>query len=110
MAFRIAAASSDGEQIDEHFGRASTFYVYDITAEAITFIEKRSRFASSDTEPDRFAEITETLKGCHGVAVSQIGPAAIQYLAARGFRVFEAPYPIRPVLAKLQEALRESRL
>ena len=37
---KVAVASSDGIMINQHFGRADTFYVYEL-GDGIRFLEKR---------------------------------------------------------------------
>ncbi|MHB8761585.1 MAG: NifB/NifX family molybdenum-iron cluster-binding protein [Coriobacteriia bacterium] len=38
---KVAFATTSGEAVDEHFGRASTFAVYDVTPEGTIFLEMR---------------------------------------------------------------------
>lgn len=102
MAFRVAAASSDGEQIDLHFGQAHTFYIYELTEESARFVEKRSMLLTDGHSTEKFRDLSQALKDCDALLVSQIGPAAAQYVLQAGLRVFEAPYPIEPVLEKLR--------
>ena len=39
---KIAFATTDGQNIDEHFGRAAKFAVYDLKPDAYTFVEMRT--------------------------------------------------------------------
>lgn len=107
MAFRVAAASSDGETVDLHFGQAHTFYVYDLEAAETRFVEKRSLILADGHSVGKFEDISTSLSDCDAVIVSQIGPSAAQYLLQNGLRVFEAPYPIEPVLEKLRTSVLE---
>ena len=65
MAYKIAAASSDGVNIDVHFGAAQSFLIYEVNDKGeFSFLEKRdydeSREAESiDGKPAKTA-------GCHG--------------------------------------------
>lgn len=102
MAFRVAAASSDGITIDLHFGQAHTFYIYELTDTTARLIEKRSIFLTEGHSENKFQHLSDTLKDCNALLVSQIGVSAAQYVLRTGLRVFEAPYPIEPVLEKLR--------
>ena len=48
---KVAFATTTGSQIDEHFGRAGMFAVYDITPEGSEFLELR-RVSDSDLDID----------------------------------------------------------
>lgn len=102
MAFRVAAASSDGITIDLHFGQAHTFYIYELTDDSAQLLEKRSMFLTEGHSEDKFQNLSGALKDCDALLVSQIGPSAAQYVLRTGLRVFEAPYPIELVLEKLR--------
>ncbi|MFT8889793.1 MAG: NifB/NifX family molybdenum-iron cluster-binding protein [Ethanoligenens sp.] len=102
MAFRVAAASSDGIAINLHFGQAHTLYIYELTENAAWLVEKRNMFLTEGHRVDKFQNLSAALKDCDALLVSQIGPTAAQYILGTGLRVFEAPYPIEPVLEKLR--------
>ncbi len=77
---RVAFATGDGINVDEHFGWAHTFVLYDVSAEKIT---KAGRIVFSSEKLDErgndeklFGKI-EALEGCHIVYSQAIGgPAA----------------------------------
>lgn len=101
MVSRIAVASSDGVNVDLHFARASQFYIYDIRDSGFEFIELRKCNAAFGHNQNEFDKTLEKLEGCKAVIVNRVGTGALQFLAARGFRVFEAPYPVKDVLNKI---------
>lgn len=107
MAFRVAAASSDGETIDLHFGGAHTFYIYDLEKDAQTFVEKRGLLLENGHSDAKFDSLTDRLSDCDAVLVAQIGPGAARHVLQSGLRVFEAPYALQPVLQKLRHQLFE---
>jgi nitrogen fixation protein NifX len=80
---RIAAVSTDGLNVDEHFGKAQRFLIYDL-GDQLTFVEERSTESLSVGDPghafdaDKFSRILSMLKDCSKVYVTQIGemPAA----------------------------------
>lgn len=101
MTYRVAVASSDGRNIDLHFARANQFYIYDLHEESFEFIELRKRDVILAHNENEFDKAMQKLHDCTAVIVSQIGRGALGYVSNKGFRVFEAPYPIEPVLEKL---------
>ncbi len=99
--YRIAVASSDGVNIDLHFARASTFYIYEIGDKTYEFLELRNIDAILRHDEYEFDRVLKSLEDCGAVIVSQIGIGALASVASKGLRVFEAPYPIESVLNKL---------
>ena len=80
---RIAAASTDGLHVNEHFGKATRFLIYDVD-DQMFWIEDRPTESLSEEDPDhpfdadKFLRIAAVLKDCSKVYVSRIGdtPAA----------------------------------
>jgi nitrogen fixation protein NifX len=80
---RIAAVSTDGLNVDDHFGKALRFLIYDFD-NRLTFVEERNAESLSAGDPahafdaDKFDRILSVLKDCSKVYVTQIGetPAA----------------------------------
>ncbi|MHB1323936.1 MAG: NifB/NifX family molybdenum-iron cluster-binding protein [Coriobacteriia bacterium] len=64
---KVAFATTSGEAVDEHFGRASTFAVYDVTPAGTEFLEMR-RVAEGDF--DDLIISTRGLGSLHEDAVS----------------------------------------
>ena len=75
---RIAAASTDGLHVNEHFGKATRFLIYDVDHK-MSWIEARPTESLSEGDPDhpfnaeRFGRIAALLKDCSKVYVSRIG-------------------------------------
>lgn len=80
---RIAAVSTDGLHVNEHFGKATRFLIYDVD-EQMSWVEDRPTESLSEDDPnhpfdvDKFGRIASLLKDCSKVYVSRIGvtPAA----------------------------------
>lgn len=80
---RIAAVSTDGLNVDDHFGKAQRFLIYDLD-DQLTLVEERPTESLSvgdpahDFDADKFNRILSVLKDCSKVYVTQIGemPAA----------------------------------
>lgn len=64
---KVAFATTTGSQIDEHFGRAGTFAVYDITPEGATLLELR-KVAEGDLDTD--VVVTRGMGALHEEAVA----------------------------------------
>jgi nitrogen fixation protein NifX len=86
---RIAAVSTDGLNVDEHFGKADRFLIYDL-GDRMTFVEDRptKKLSVGDPghpfDPDRFARIAALLKDCSKVYATQIGTVPAAKLNALG--------------------------
>ncbi len=104
---RIAAATSDGFTVNEHFGHAKFFRVYDLGEKGHTFVEIRDAVAvcqhSLGHDTTRFDKIIELLSDCDAVLVQKIGEGAAAYLISKGVRVFEVSGSIDAVLKKFIE-------
>jgi len=86
---RIAAFSTDGHNVDEHFGKAVRFLIYDLN-DGVTFVEERSAEPLSVNDPDhafdadKFSRIVALLKDCRKVYITQIGSVPAAGLRALG--------------------------
>ncbi|MDP4089324.1 MAG: NifB/NifX family molybdenum-iron cluster-binding protein [Bacillota bacterium] len=104
MSYRIAFASSDGKVVNQHFGRAKKFIIFEIEGSSAEFVELRDNkpacegFEHSEKALNRSVE---TLSDCRAVFVTQIGYGALAALQAKGIRAYEAPGLINEVLGKI---------
>ncbi len=106
MPHRVALASLSGKFIDTHFGHAERFAIVDLFPERYELVElRKARRACGPNGHDEraFDAILDVISDCEALLVERIGYGAAQYVASRGIRVFEAPYPIDDVLEKLIE-------
>jgi nitrogen fixation protein NifX len=88
---KVAVATSDGININEHFGQAREFYLYHVQEDGtFRLLEVRAiGNAPLDAARAHTAEITvEQISDADVVLVSQIGPHAASSLAARGIKSF----------------------
>ncbi|WP_025323099.1 NifB/NifX family molybdenum-iron cluster-binding protein [Deferrisoma camini] len=97
---RFAIASTDGKSVDEHFGRARRFWIYDLEAGGPRFVAARPVTPLSTGAPDhpfdegRFVGIAEVLEDCRRVYCARIGERPAAELAARGIEVVVQPGPL----------------
>jgi lactoylglutathione lyase len=104
---RIAVASKDDVRIDQHFGHATSFLVYDVTAEGVTLLGRRDIAAHAESEDEDPREvICRMLADCKIMLVAKIGPNPQQQLAAIGIEASDmlAGKPIETALAMTFEA------
>ena len=104
MAYRIAIASSDGESINQHFGQAGNFLIYEISDGHVEFIEDREVTVDPGEEfhsDANFERITILLKDCKAVFVRKIGERAIRYLYVKGIKSFAVDFSLNFIFATL---------
>ncbi|MBZ4645945.1 MAG: multifunctional nitrogenase iron molybdenum cofactor biosinthesis protein NifN/nitrogenase [Clostridia bacterium] len=93
--YRFAVASKSGMLIDQHFGHAEEFYIYEYRNGEITFIEKRSvnKYCTGtedcDIHEDKIQKIIRTIKDCNGVLALRAGYEPIKKLKQRGIKVIQ---------------------
>ena len=86
---RIAAVSTDGCNVDDHFGKAGRFLIYDL-GDRLTLVAERPTEKLSEDDPDhafdadKFSRIAALLKDCSRIYVTQIGKIPAAKLKALG--------------------------
>ncbi len=86
----IAVASTDGEMVNEHFGRAARFWVFEVAEAKQTLVMVRNVVPLSTGDrnhpfdPDRMEAITDTIRGCERLYCAQIGDRPRQELKKKG--------------------------
>ncbi|HBW34238.1 NifB/NifX family molybdenum-iron cluster-binding protein [Desulfosporosinus sp. BICA1-9] len=106
MSYRVAVASSDGKYINQHFGRARQFLIFDVNDNKYEFYELRKNdplCSGQDHNEDQMSRTVELLADCREVLVSQIGPGAIQALALKGIKYRIVPDFIEDVLKSINQ-------
>lgn len=118
---KVAFATTDGKNVDEHFGRAGMFAIYEFTDGDFHFVEMR-RFSDG---MDR--TVTETrdrgplhdnavqgkvdkLADCKLVYLTEIGGPSAARLVKKGIMPMKVqePVPIETALNRLGETMRKS--
>ena len=107
---KLAISSSDGVHIDEHFGKADTFYVFKQTGHEILFLEKRSvePYCAETGQPvtgtehsfreDRFGNVYNLLADCDILYTVQIGEIPYKKMTEKGIEVKTASCKIIDIL------------
>jgi predicted Fe-Mo cluster-binding NifX family protein len=121
MIRRAAFASSDGTYVDCHYGRANTFFVYDIGDEAApssSLVERRRCYripvqgAIEQGIPhhrDELERVAELLKDCDALFVVRIGRTPADFFLERGFRVFQLEARIDLVIEEISKENESER-
>ena len=84
---RVAVASKDGNSINEHFGHAKLFWIYEVDSEGCWFREKRNvdhYCHGHHGDQSALQKILKTISDCAVVFVAKIGEGPAEKLSARG--------------------------
>lgn len=107
MSYRVAVASSDGKFVNQHFGMASQFLVFEIDEKGeYKFLELRENAPACGIEghtEDAMSTSIKLISDCKFVIASQIGPGAIDILLKNNIEPYIAPIFIEDALKKLIE-------
>ena len=105
MSFRVAVASSDGKFVNQHFGMASQFLIFEVDDQReYKFLELRENTPACSVEghsDDSLARSVELISDCKAVLVSHVGPGAVDVLASQGIETYIAPIFIDEALKEL---------
>jgi nitrogen fixation protein NifX len=105
---RVAFTSTDGRNVDQHFGQTGAFYVWEIGPETAEMVGKVTAITSADDEEDRIAARASAIADCAIVYTVQIGGPAAAKLVSRRIHAMKTTreIPIAEVVEKLQGVLR----
>ncbi len=113
MSFKVAVASSDGKYVNQHFGVVQQFLIFEIDDEGeYKFLELRKNIPACEVgghTDEAMARSVELISDCDAVLASQIGPGAVNALAARGIEAYVAPTFIDQALKELALLKKEGK-
>lgn len=97
----IAVATSDGKNIDVHFGQATSFQIYDVALDgSYKHLEEREITpVGASGEFSHAAATIEQLPDVDVVLVSRIGTGPTRALEGRGTRAFALSGPVDVALS-----------
>jgi predicted Fe-Mo cluster-binding NifX family protein len=105
LSIKVAVGSNDGKYINQHFGHADLFLIFDINDEGeYKYIETRKNVPSCSGGEHSIGDLEATfniIKDMDFVLVSQIGPGASQFLLRNGVEPLMMPGFIEDELKKL---------
>ena len=109
---KVAFASTDKVHIDEHFGQAEVFYLWEVGPEEAAFSGIVQVKAENETghSDDKIEARSSALSDCALVYVAEIGGPAAARLVAKKIHPIKSKdrEPIAAIIAKLQEVLRDN--
>lgn len=105
MSLRVAVASSDSKFINQHFGHAEQFLIFDIDDKGkFEYVELRKNeptCSGGDHTPNAMEKTLNLLNGVDIVLVAQIGPGASHNLSLNGIKPIIDPSFINDALSRL---------
>lgn len=107
----FAVATKDGTSINQHFGHAQRFLIYEVEGAEVRLVEEKQveRYCSYDeNHPLRghiLRTIALTLNDCRAVVCARIGEAPQAEMERLGIQVFVAEAPVVPTLLELSKLL-----
>jgi nitrogen fixation protein NifX len=107
---KVAFASTDKVHIDEHFGKAEEFYIWNIGPEIAEFSGVIQVKDGQGDAADRIEARGAALEECALVYVGEIGGPAAARLVAKKIHPLKSKTrePIAAAVAKLQEVMQGS--
>lgn len=105
---RVAFTSSDGETVDQHFGMATEYRIWEVGPDHAEPVVTVSPLIAEGDEEDRTAARASAVAGCAIVCTQQIGGPAAAKLVARRIHPMKTggDVPIAEMIAKLQQVLK----
>jgi nitrogen fixation protein NifX len=105
---KVAFASTDKIHVDEHFGQAKEFYLWEIGPESAEFTGVLQVNEGDGDADDRIEARSAALADCALVYVGQIGGPAAARLVAKKIHPLKSKdaEPITDVVEKLQQVLQ----
>ncbi|MDH3359596.1 MAG: hypothetical protein OEL55_01885 [Desulfobulbaceae bacterium] len=96
---KIAIVSTDGSTVNDHFGKAERFLIYESDGAPPVFIEERAVKSYSSGNKDhpfdqsRFDNVLAALSGCEKVYCNKIGNKPTEELNKAGIKpiIYEGP-------------------
>lgn len=114
--YKVAVASSDGIVVNNHFGRAGDFYIYQIDTddvEQMHFLERRSVTPvceGGNHDNEKLRTNLEKLGDCKYLLVSRIGNEAAGMAAGFGMECYEIPGIIEESIEQLIKYIKVKKL
>ena len=106
---KVAFASADRKHVDQHFGSAGAFAIFEVCKDGSRLLEL-VEFGPTpqDGNEDKLAARIEALNGCAAVYMNAVGSSAILQLRAKGIRPMKVA-PGTPIATQLFLLISELR-
>lgn len=105
---KVAFTSSDGTKIDQHFGMATDFHLWEVGPREAKPLGSVTALTTAGDEEDRISARANAIAGCTLVYTMQIGGPAAAKLVARRIHPMKTQeeVPVSEVIQKLQQVLQ----
>ena len=125
MSYKIAVATSDGINVDLHFGSTEVFFIYQAEGEKFDFLESRRVIDTANAQKTSCncgegggngcgngggnnacgggekSETVELLSDCRAVVCAKIGRNVLKQLELRAISTFDVSIPVKEALEKI---------
>ena len=103
---KVAVVSSDGKVINQHFGKASRFLIFEINCDEISFVEAREitplcGSADYGNADEVLSRTISLITDCGALLCARIGRRPKEELRKKGIKPIEAPYFIHEALKNI---------
>jgi len=103
---KVAVVSSDGKVVNQHFGKASRFLIFEVDCGKIQLIEVRETAplcgsADYGHADDALSRTISLIADCKAVLCARIGSGAEEELRKNGIKPIESPYFIHEALKNI---------
>jgi nitrogen fixation protein NifX len=107
---KVAFATTDRLRVNQHFGAAEAFAIYEVTPDKATLVGV-GEFAEEamDGNEDKLIAKVDFLEGCAAVYVMAVGASAIKKLMAKGIQPIRTSEidAVDELLAEISTAMKE---
>ena len=108
MSLRVAFASSDGVNVDAHFGKSGNFFIYEVSGSGSSFIE--ARLCEIPDQPEKHLETkAKLLHDCLIIVAQKFGRHALLLFIPSRVELLELDGPIETHLVELQKLIKVRR-
>jgi len=108
MSYEIAVASSDGKVVNQHFGKATNFLIFEVEGDNFKYLkllETQAFCNYGEHDENKLMSAVKALEGSRAVLVSKIGNGAVEALKAKGIDVFDVHDFIEDAFKKINQIL-----
>lgn len=104
---KVAFTSSNGELIDQHFGMAESFYVWEIAPGTACYLNTVTALVGDKAVEDKTVARAEALADCSMVYTMQIGGPAAAKLIGRKIQPMKtnSEVPVVEIVERLQKLM-----
>lgn len=109
ISFKVAVASSDGENVNQDFGRSKQFLIAEIKDNGeYELLETRKNKPTCQIEgKDSMTSTLDLLSDCKAVIVNHIGLAAVDLLLSKGIKPLVIPKSMDDALKEVSSLLKD---